>query len=747
MRTDKKEASRVKKRLTSGSVKLASVILAMILLFGAFPARAADFGGGQFDFDVMFVLDYSGSMRTSDPSKLARSASTLFTNMCGTSDSRAGYVMYSHEIVKQSPLRNLTDIESKNAIINEISGTEYTAGGDTDIALGLREAYSLLTNDAEYGNRKPVIVLLSDGNTDLSPNKTDRTVEESLSELDTLKVQYAEKGIPIYTIGFNYNGSLNMDIMENIANVTNAFANEATSADQLQRILSDIYADLSDARRNVIFDGVATGQPQTVEIPIPNNYISKAVVTISSSEPASAIDLTDPNNGLVNRGAYTIDADPLKKYTLVTIPNPTAGTWQMQFTGKKDASVNITLISVYDLNFDLKVEMLNVSGDTKFSGIMSDGNGSIVDYRNLFPDADVKLYIELPGGALLTHTAPNGSTVDFLMFTPGENSVEYTLEPDTYTAYLTLSGNEVTKDSNEVTFTIDPITPIRSTGSTYIESKLWILILKKENEVPLSQVVSYTQDNLPLSVKGIPDDGAWADVFDWNYDSKTGMLTVSSVKAGSGTTDIVVTGVDGSTLTLTLDTVVRSGLIVIIGAAALLLVLLVVAFIIMQQRKPYLNDPLRDFRITVEMPSGMDELAPPETTLTLPHQKDAITLKALIEYNGAASTAYNEAFYGLDWFTTGLKFKAKKKDFLEVTVPSGAGYSVKVNNTALAQTGYRLQRGGGLAIMLINDNGAYEIMLGEHTDNNGDNNYGNDFDFEAGPTAKNTSSGFDDFDF
>jgi Mg-chelatase subunit ChlD len=116
-----------------------ALVLAVSIVFPGMAPASATGGTGQFDLDVIFVIDNSSSMNQADPDKLALTAANLFIDMCQGSDSRAGYVMYTHRINAQ---RDLTDLISFSTDIKrEIAGMAYS--GWTDIALGLQTALDM----------------------------------------------------------------------------------------------------------------------------------------------------------------------------------------------------------------------------------------------------------------------------------------------------------------------------------------------------------------------------------------------------------------------------------------------------------------------------------------------------------------------------------------------------------------------------------------------------------------------------
>lgn len=195
----------------------------------------------NMSFDVIFAIDGSGSMKKSDALKLRLTAGRLFTEMTYSNTSRAGFVQFTNIIMDSQGLTDLSTEDSKASFRDRLSGLQDSVKGswDTDISLGLTQALNLLKEgDSFNGDRNPMIILLSDGNTDL-PNGP-RTVEESNAELTGTLSEAASLGVPIYSIGLNYDGKLDVDYMQNIANQTGGAFYNITTATDFNKYMTDI---------------------------------------------------------------------------------------------------------------------------------------------------------------------------------------------------------------------------------------------------------------------------------------------------------------------------------------------------------------------------------------------------------------------------------------------------------------------------------------------------------------------------
>ncbi|MCL2187917.1 MAG: VWA domain-containing protein [Defluviitaleaceae bacterium] len=193
-------------------------------------------GAARPPIDAVLVLDVSNSMRNSDPERLAQEAMGLFINMLGKTGDRVGVVAYAGRVTDYLPLMPIyqaEDIAQLQAFINNLG-----YAGWTDHTQGLDKAFNLLSADS-YNERIPLVILLTDGNTEIPPNAA-RTLSDVYEDLERILAYAVHLGSPIHTIGLNHNGMLNHAYIKNIANITGGRTFETTTAEDLARIMEEI---------------------------------------------------------------------------------------------------------------------------------------------------------------------------------------------------------------------------------------------------------------------------------------------------------------------------------------------------------------------------------------------------------------------------------------------------------------------------------------------------------------------------
>ena len=686
-----------------------TIILVFSLLSSSLIATAAlEKSPIEFNFDIVFVIDNSGSMLTSDPYKTTLLAADLFVDMCGESNSRAGYVMYSHRIRDSLALTDISSAESRDLVKNKLNSTRYSTNEDTDIALGLSAAYNILRDgNALSGDRKPLIILLSDGNTDLPPGRP-RTTEDSLAELESLKVEFKQAQIPVYSIGLNYDGTLDIPAMLSIADSTGALSYETNSADQLPQILSEIYANrLANSKIVPITTFKATGESQDVTIPIPNDSIYQANIIILSGKPVKINEVKNPqgqqvvvsqNNGIIETSTNV--------YTLLKLIRPQRGDWTLSMTGASGVDVTVGLLSTYDLKLDAQVSPATMTqGDTAtFTASLSDMNGPVND-PTLFKDSKLTL--------TLVDTDTN--TTNSYEMDSKTGSLQLKLESTgDYAAYITMNGTNVSRSSDPVSFNVSPF-PLELLKGDHL--KMWMIssLIYNTRQISISDMVSsYLGTNLNVTFGG----PTWADHVKADYDDASQTVTLRAIKAGNTAMTVHMDDGNKQNTEFTVDIQVISIWIILLGLLGILLIIALLIYAVYKQNQPRLNDgSFGMVPIRVELPARLSGITPAVMSLTLPPLKGACSLEKILSHNLPNSKGYFEALQDISGYLKLVQFTISGKKQISVSTPPKYNeYRVLLNGTP-KKTSAMLNAASGVRLVLTcseeMDDQSYEIVLGE----------------------------------
>lgn len=338
------------------------------------------------NMDVMFVLDSSGSMAESDPEKIREEAIKMFLDMGQTQGNKAGLVAYSDNIVREHNLDSINSLEDKERIKSMASN--ISLGQKTDTGLGLLESVKLMESGHNNGNN-PIIILLSDGKNDPA-----RSEKESLNDLENAIQICKSKGYPVYTIGLNYDGTVDKTQLSNISSSTGGKNYITSSASDLPVILTDIYADNSKLK---VQDGgtiKANGDFQELKLNIPNSSVMEANISILSNTPVE-VKLLNPSGKEITVPSENVIFTSSTKYSMVKIIKPVKGQWTVKIKGVDGDNIKISYIFNYDIQLKATFDPENPSkdDDIKIEAYFI-SNGDRIEDEELYKNIKAKLVVE-----------------------------------------------------------------------------------------------------------------------------------------------------------------------------------------------------------------------------------------------------------------------------------------------------------------------------------------------------------------
>lgn len=238
---------------------------------------AEEFTIEKCGLDVLFVMDYSGSMKTNDSKDIAKGMVKAFVDTVHSADIRVGFVAYNDRILTSTSPRTIQADGEREALKKLIDQERYS--GNTDIGLGLTYGLELLEEETD---RKRVIVLISDGEPDLAGSDTGRTTEISRVDMAAAARRCTEEGIPVYSIAFgDYDG--NTEALKEISEYTSAQMYTAETPERLIEILYGIFGTNMDYSIREIADSVFAPGIQNIRVGLEETYLDEMDVLLISS--------------------------------------------------------------------------------------------------------------------------------------------------------------------------------------------------------------------------------------------------------------------------------------------------------------------------------------------------------------------------------------------------------------------------------------------------------------------------------
>lgn len=658
----------------------------------------------NMSFDVIFAIDGSGSMKKSDALKLRLTAGRLFTEMTYSNTSRAGFVQFTNIIMDSQGLTDLSTEDSKASFRDRLSGLQDSVKGswDTDISLGLTQALNLLKEgDSFNGDRNPMIILLSDGNTDL-PNGP-RTVEESNAELTGTLSEAASLGVPIYSIGLNYDGKLDVDYMQNIANQTGGAFYNITTATDFNKYMTDIFGNVADGDLTGLNPAYIDGRFVT-DFVIDNGSVLMANIVILTDKGVSDPLLIDPTGAVVPLDADhgvivstdTSDENKVSTYTILKIMYPVQGAWKVSVKGEADDAVQVNLLTTYDISFKLLNSRDPIAGnDINIYGKLVRGDENITD-SNLLSGAMAICTIMDNKGNIVGENLPmtyNEEKHVFICKTNLEKSGNYYV-----TAHLEGKDGSFSKEAAQYQLSIGRA---KLTVSGRPDVSMWCNPIKTKASVDISQHVK--SESLAELNCSIEDNGNNIVTADYNKD--TGMLNITPLRTGTGYLKLIFSDAYGQSAELTVFVTVKPSWIWFVAAIVILAVIVALIAGIMKATKPVLKDSVT---VELSLPPMLANLTPSPATLAMPAKKSEVILGKLIQGDTfAQSTLGNPIMQaGLTTLVNKIKLVACKGDAVTVKILPKTPGMIMINNQNVDNAkgiSYPMNKGDRIAIQFSTD--------------------------------------------
>lgn len=339
-------------------------VLILGLLVPAFAAGAA--GTAQniktkqwSNFNVGLVIDGSASLgnagsSSTDPDGMRYEALDLFLalltergNYVDTivfNDNKAGYLL-------NTGVQPIDSREAKLELSRQIRATGSV--GDTDIGGSLLEAVDALQKASDQNGLKPVVILFSDGRTDLGDDK--EAYEQSLENKEKAIELAQEAGIPVYTICLAASDFADPAELQEIAERTSGeyiVVDEAEElSDAFESFYQLIFASSCKNRISAAFD--AEGKFD-YDFKIPH-YGAEEVNVIMDTDEIKDVHMTLPAAEW-DKAALENTSMSGGKYNVIKFVDPESGDWVLHLAGEPGSEVLVNVLYTLNANAFLGTE-------------------------------------------------------------------------------------------------------------------------------------------------------------------------------------------------------------------------------------------------------------------------------------------------------------------------------------------------------------------------------------------------------
>ena len=384
-------------------------------------------------FNVVTVLDASGSMKSTDPSDLRFEAVNLFVHLLAEKGNVLGGVAFSNDVNGVQPPQPVDNLDSKKAVVDSLRGVK--PAGYTNIGKALDEAVSMLKSKGNP-DLPSVILFLSDGNTEMP---SDDQLKDSLQKKSDAIQNARDEGIRVFSICLNVNGDADSSEMKQISDATNGVFQEVKSAEDLQNVFNSFYSLIYGTSTVELVDSVfpANGEIDA-EFTLPGMGVEEVNIIIYGK--INNMRLTQPDGNEV-----VPELIQSNSFTMTKITEPIPGLWKLKAFGESGGQIKINMV----YNSDMEVTVRSEPSELELN-----------------PNDVVKITAQLLGKESKEATAeqcreysaelkvmdPLDQEIDSVVMEQDGNRyvTEYQFAEGTYKYYVKVTGNNLEKNSDVI---------------------------------------------------------------------------------------------------------------------------------------------------------------------------------------------------------------------------------------------------------------------------------------------------------
>ncbi|MDE6969142.1 MAG: VWA domain-containing protein [Eubacterium sp.] len=392
------------------------LLLFVVLLATADPGMtvSAAGSGSVNNMNVVFVLDGSGSMFTTDKDQLRFEALELFLGLSTESGNYMGAVVFDDHIILKRDIARIDGKSDKSELSEEVQ--KAVSKGDTDIGSAILEAVRMLKQSGSSG-LPSAIILLSDGNTDLPKDRTGAKLAES-EHRKAAAIDYArQKEIGIHSVCLNANGKAKKEELQEISDATGGTCVEVKRAKDLKDVFHQFYNIIySTKTRNLIDTKIPKSGELKVPFTIPVIGVKEANIIINTMNPNTSYNLFHPQGYGYTRAELEEMAIQAKTFTVIKIEKPEPGDWELVVRGAQKDQVKIDMVYNTDLSLEPDTQQIQTNGQKVLwqLSVQVDNEGAAV--------TNEKVYQQYPFWAVVTDRS-TGDTQKLELTADGAKSV------------------------------------------------------------------------------------------------------------------------------------------------------------------------------------------------------------------------------------------------------------------------------------------------------------------------------------
>jgi hypothetical protein len=437
------------------------------LLVSVAPACARASTSTDDYYNVALVIDGSGSLNpdlvgseATDPSGVRYDAISLFLGLLANDGNNVDAIVFDDNpsFLLNTGLQALAGRDAKVALAGQIEAAG--AVGDTDIGTALLTAVNVLAEQGAQNGLNSVVILFSDGRTDLGTDEEAYNTSVANKESAIAKAQ--EANIPIYTICLQATDVADPAELQSIAERTSGDFIVVTDASGLSGAFESFYSLIFPTSSAERVDATYDENGEfSYQINVPS-YGAREVNVIVNSANTSQVVVQSPSRVLGDDEVAnsTITGG---EYSVIKLVDPEVGVWNLTLRGTPGDQATVNVI----YNVDTTASIATSTGDYEFA----DGTSANLVVR-LYQDGvaveDPAVTQEYTANLTLENLTTGAS--ETVQMSAGDNGAfVYDLQETgvaSYRAYATLTGGDVQLETGSVELSFSNTAPTLAKGAT-----------------------------------------------------------------------------------------------------------------------------------------------------------------------------------------------------------------------------------------------------------------------------------------
>lgn len=548
------------------------------------------------NMNVVFVLDGSGSMATTDKYKLRFEAMDLFLGLSTESGNYMGAIVFDDDILLKQDIVHMDSKKTKSSLSSKVK--KVTSRGDTDIGKAIYQAVEMLEKSGD-SNLPSSIILLSDGNTDLNGKNSDKNLKESNKKKKEAIDIARKKDISIHSVCLNANGKAKLSELQEISDSTRGTCVEVKSANDLKDVFNQFYNIIySTKTTNLVKATLPNSGEITIPFKIPIIGVKEANIIINTLNPKTEYNLFNPDGYGYTKSELSKMSIKAKTFTIIKVKKPQAGRWKLVVRGTSRDQIKVDMVYNSDLTMELTENEVSSQGKKSTWELTAKiyNKGNVVSEKEVYKKYPINITIikksngkKKNGGKM----KPNGlqSRLNINLNGYGKYQVQAFCEIE-----------DILIKSNSVTINIKNSKPKWTENNIVIDKKIG-LFSKKNYRLDLAKLSSDAEDStLKYSIK----ESAFSED---SVNLKGSILNIDISKCGNGKLTVVATDSEDAFAEAQIEIKVQSLVVFqILGIVLFLAILILVPLI------RYFINANKPIRGTIQILTYGDEgTEPPKT--------------------------------------------------------------------------------------------------------------------------------------